>query len=181
MALLYKEYNRIYIRPFLVRDINKRYIEWLNNNKVNKFLSIRGHKQTLKTVTVYVRSFQKQRSRYFFGIFLKENDLHIGNITLSHIDCKNKYAIVGICIGDTQYWGKGIGGEALECTKKIVFDSLKLNRLEAGVSSLNNTSLKLFKKSGFQVEGVLRERERINGKFCDGIILGITKRMYRKY
>jgi RimJ/RimL family protein N-acetyltransferase len=170
--------KRIYLRNLKVEDISQEYISWLNDCQINKFLSIRDEFQTYKTVRCYIESFEGRRDKLLLGIFLKENNQHIGNVTLSHIDWKNDFAVIGICIGNKTSWKRGYGEEALDCIKKFVFEELKLNRLEAGVCKDNIASIKLFKKVGFKIEGRLREREKINDRYIDGLIMGLVKREY---
>lgn len=165
--------ERIYLRKLNESDITVKYINWLNDPEVNKFLSTRFSTQNHETVRDYVRSFNKANNKLLLGIFLKDGDIHIGNVTFSHIDWFNNFATIGISIGDKNYWGKGYGYETLSCIKNFSFETLKLNRLEAVVDINNLGSLKLFKKVGFEVEGVLRKREKIDDEYTDGIFLGL--------
>jgi len=168
--------KKIFVRSFKIKDITKRNVDWLNDSQVNAFLSTKAKRQTYQTVRSYVESFKGKNDKLLLGIFTKNDKRHIGNLTLSRIDWESRFAIVGISIGDKDYWGKGLGLEALNCTKKLVFGRLKLNRLEAGCSEANLPSIKLFKKAGFKVEGKLRQRERMGNRLCNGLIMGLLKK-----
>ncbi len=171
--------ERIYLRSLGVRDISKKYISWLNDREVNRFLSIRGQRQSYETVRDYVDSFKRSQNKILLGIFLKDNDQHIGNVTISSIDWQNKFGAVGLCIGDKKCWRKGYGSEVLKCVKELVFGMIGLNRLEASVNVENTASVALFGKAGFKVEGRLRQREKMGNRYLDGVIMGILRSEYK--
>ena len=170
--------KRIYLKNLEVRDITPEYISWLNDPAVCKFISTYGFRQTYQKVRSYVESFKEKGDRLLLGIFLKANNRHIGNLTFSHIDRKDNFAAIGICIGIKELWGNGYGEEALDCAKKIAFQRLKLNRLEAGALIANTGSVRLFKKCGFKVEGRLREKEIKDGIYHDALIMALLKKDY---
>lgn len=168
--------RRVYLRKLELGDISQRYISWLNNPKVNKFLSSRDRRQTSATVKRYVNSFANRSDKLLLGVFLRENNFHIGNLTLSHIDWQNNFAAVGICIGDRRYAGMGYGIESIECLKKFIFKKLNFIRLEACVCEDNTVSVNLFKKAGFEIEGHLRCRGKIANRYVDGLMMGLIRR-----
>jgi len=172
------EGERIYLRNLEVEDISRKYISWLNDREVNRFLSVRGQRQSCETVRDYVESFKHSKDKILLGVFLKDNNEHIGNVTFS-IDWKNRFGVVGLCIGDKKCWSKGYGGESLECAKELAFEEMGLNRLEASVNVENTMSKKLFGKVGFKVEGRLRQRDRIGNRYLDGVIMGILRSEYK--
>lgn len=165
----------IYLRSFTENDISRRYINWLNDPQVNVFLSTRNIKQNYKSVQNYIKSFIKCSDKLLLGIFLKKTNLHIGNITFCPIDWKNNFSALGICIGDKKYWHKGLAREALIIAIEFGFNQLKLHRLEAGINSMNKTSLKLFQSLGFKKEGILRQREKMHNTYINGIYLGLLE------
>lgn len=167
--------KRTYLKTLKETDISQRYINWLNDPQVNIFLSTRNIKQDFKSVQNYIRSFNGCSNKLLLGIFLKKTNFHIGNITFSPIDWMNNYSALGICIGDKKYWKKGLAREALIIAIKFGFKKLQLHRLEAGVNSMNKESLKLFQSLGFKKEGVLRQRDKINNTYLDGIYMGLLK------
>jgi len=169
----------VYLRNLEVKDISEKYICWLNDKEVNRFLSVEGQIQSYETVKGYVESFQRDQNKILLGIFLKGNDEHIGNVTLSGIDWRNKFGAVGLCIGDKKFWRKGYGSEVLECVKKLAFEVIGLNRLESSVNVENTVSIRLFEKAGFKIEGKLRQREKIGDRYLDGVIMGILRSEYK--
>lgn len=56
-----------------------------------------------------------------YGIF--DRNLHIGNITMTGLLSIHKYGEIAFMVGDTNYWGKGVGyfavSSVVNITKKI--------------------------------------------------------------
>ena len=68
---------------------------------------------------------------------------------------------------------KGTGSKMEFLALDYAFLNLKLNKLCCEVLSYNQTVIKLHKKFGFNVEGVLRKQHKINNEFIDVYVLGI--------
>ncbi|WP_051348616.1 GNAT family N-acetyltransferase [Peribacillus kribbensis] len=110
--------------------------------------------------------FKKGRA-YNFGIFLNDNGGLIGDISL--YDVKMGFfqsASTGYSI-DTDLTGKGFASEALDLMITFAFQTLKLRRMEAGVSPENPRSMRVLEKNGFRREGLMRENLLINGEWKD--------------
>ena len=167
--------ERVYLKRFSILDVTQRYVDWLNDPEVNRFLSVRGIPQTIDMVREYVASYEGEKNKLLLGIFDKTNDLHIGNITFTIIQQNGHLGIIGIAIGDKNYWRGGYATEALNLVVNFGFSTLKLHRLEAGMSVENIASQKLFKKAGFKQEGVLKERGKIGDRYVDDFIFGLVR------
>ena len=169
------ETKRLVIRNMKLTDVSQEYTNWLNDPEFNKYLSTADTHHTVESCSAYLRSYEGGTNSVLLGIFLKTNDFHIGNLTLSFIDWYNKSCWVGISIGRKEYKGKGMAKEVLLEIAKYCFDQLDLHRVQAGVNANNIDSLSLFTKCGFKVEGLLRSSNNINGKLEDSYILSVLK------
>jgi len=87
--------NRIYLRKLDEKDATQEYCDWLNDPEVNKYLETR--EATIKGLRQYIKDKNKDPNCLFLGIFLKENEKHIGNIKLEPVDFKNKKVIFWGC------------------------------------------------------------------------------------
>lgn len=169
------ETDRLILRNFDEKDISQDYVNWLNDPEVNRYLSCAGVPQTMESCISYVRSYEGRNDTALIGIFLRDNDLHIGNLTLSTIDWQNKSGVIGISIGRKEYMGKGLAKEALSALVKYCFEQLGLLRLQAGVHVRNIRSVNLFTKCGFKRERLLQESSVIDGEVQDGYIVSISR------
>lgn len=160
------------LRNLISRDVSQDYVDWLNDHEVNKYLSCANNFQTIETCIDYVRSFENKTDIALIGIFLKDSDLHIGNVTLMpSVDWINKVGTIGISIGRRSLIGKGLASEALSAVVKYCFYNLNLNHIQAGVNVSNIKSLNLFVRCGFKIGRLIKEANIVNGHFEDGYIL----------
>ncbi|HLR20357.1 MAG TPA: GNAT family protein [Staphylococcus sp.] len=101
----------------------------------------------------------------------------IGVIGLHYINWLNKKTSIGYYINQS-YQGLGI---MTECTKFFIdycFNEINLNRIEIQTSINNIKSQNIPKKLGFTQEGILREDEKLNGKFYDSYVFSLLKSEY---
>lgn len=153
-------------------DSNLSYLEWLNDNTVNRFLETRWKKQTIETINDYVETMIVSQNDILLGIELKESRKHIGNIKLGNIDYNNRNADIGYFIGNKDYWGYGIASEAVAIITEYAFNCLHLHSVYAGVIEGNDASRKVLKKNGFELWGTQKEACYINQNFVSHYYYG---------
>lgn len=171
---IHREGQHCILRNFHINDITQRYIDWLNDPEVTKYLSVDGIQQTRESCVEYVRSYEGRDDKALIGLFTKEaNPVHFGNITLLNIERKSQSAVFGIAIGIKEY--RILAYEALQLFLAHCFDDFGLYRIEGGISETNNNSLSLLLHAGFKVEGRIRGKSIIRGKREDAYILGLLK------
>ncbi len=146
------------IRTLGPNDVTQRYVDWLNDPEVNRYLETRT-KQTLESVCVYVS--QRDRSRgYLFGIFAKE-DGHIGNLSLM-VEPLHGRGTLGVMVGERAYWGKSVVLETRAQVLNFAFDELGLYKVCAGCYAANTAAVYNFRRQNWQVDGV-RKSHAIDG------------------
>lgn len=170
------EGQRIYLRRLSVLDVNEKYLKWMRDSKVNRFLESRFEKWNLKKLRDYVRNILQNTNCIFFVIIDRETGKHIGNIKIGPIVFPHRYAEVGIIIGDKAFLGKGLGYESLKLVKDYAFKNLKIHKLVAGAYINNIGSVKIFKKNGFIVEGIRKKQYLFKGKYVDAVLFGCLKK-----
>lgn len=115
--------------------------------------------------------------RYAAGSTEKEGHRTIGTIDLFDFDPYHHRAGVGILIGEKSERGNGLAGDALKTLILYSFSFLKLHQLYCNISSDNQTSLKFFQKSGFEIAGT--KKDWIyggNGTYLDEYLLQLIKK-----
>jgi RimJ/RimL family protein N-acetyltransferase len=112
------------------------------------------------------------------AIVAKDTDAHVGNISLQNIDLVSRNAEYAIVIGDKNYWGKGVAGEASRLLIAHGFNALNLHRIYCGTSSTNTAMQKLAAKLGMKEEGRRREALYKNGAYADVIEYGLLREDY---
>ncbi len=99
----------------------------------------------------------------------------IGSTRFKKIDHKNRNAEFSIVIGETEYWGRGLGTEAVRLLVNYGFEQLNLHRVSSEVFAFNERSLKMHRKLGFREEGRQREAWFKNGRFHDWVLFAILR------
>lgn len=148
---------RLHMRPLTTADASDRYLGWLQDPEVTRFLEVRRNPpNSLIDLRTTIKNFEESSNDYLFGIFLREVALHVGNIRLGPIDTLNRRAVIGVMIGDKEYWGKGVASEAISAVVEQTQTRLGISRFDAGCYSSNLNSVRAFQKAGFHVEASLK-------------------------
>lgn len=87
------------------------------------------------------------------------DDEVIGHINLNKLDSKK--AELQIVIGEKEYWGQGIGKEAIRKMIEIAED-LELEKIIIELRPENSRALNLYKKSDFKQTGIKKYPENPN-------------------
>ena len=174
------EGSRLNLEPFQQEFITEKYLGWLSDLEVTKYLEVSNYKQTKDTVISYVKRFNNPEN-YIFAIIVNETNDHIGNITLQNINWIHKFAIEGIMIGDKKYWNGGYATEARSLLLEFAFNDLKLNRIISSAFVDNVAGIRSNSKLGYKKEGLLRSHMILNGQYSDVVQQGILKKDFVPY
>jgi RimJ/RimL family protein N-acetyltransferase len=92
-----------------------------------------------------------------FNIVLCEGDKLIGRCLLMQVDQVNRTAMLGMVIGEKEYWNSGYGLEATRLLLDYAFNLLNLNNVMLGVYSFNKRAIRCYEKAGFKKIGDRRQ------------------------
>lgn len=176
--LLLNDNKRVYLRPLELNDAEGNYPHWLNDPEVTKYNSHGDIYYTKAMAIEYIKSVTDKETIKVFAIVLKENDTHIGNISLQQIEDKTKSAEFAILIGESERYSKGIGFEASKVILDYGFNELKLQRIYCGTNTNNLPMQKLALKLGMKQEGIKKDAMLKNSQFVDIIEYALLKRDY---
>jgi len=143
----------IYLRPLTLDDCTDRYVGWLQDPEVNRYLETRWSEQSLDSVRSFVISANANPEVCLLGIFAKQGDVHVGNIKLGPMNPYHRYADISIFIGEKSYWGKGFATQAFLVATELGFSRFNLHRIQAGVYESNRGSIRALQKAGFKPDG----------------------------
>ena len=153
------------LRVFNDSDITPTYIDWLNNPQVVRYSNQRFYKHTKETCHQYLASFCCT-SNYFFAIHEKLNKKVIGTLTI-YQNVYHQVADIGIMIGDTKFWGRGMGLDAFSATVKFLDASGQIRKITAGTMAKNKAMLRIMELSGLELEAVRRDHELLDDEPVD--------------
>jgi ribosomal-protein-alanine N-acetyltransferase len=165
---------RLALRQLTPADVTERYVAWLNDDEVNRYLESRFAAHTLATTRGFVEAMEADGSNVLLGVFLTHDGRHIGNIKIGPIDAVHRSADVGLLIGERDEWGKGYATEAIGLATEYAFSVLDLRKLTAGCYEQNLGSARAFEKAGWRREGTRRRQFVSDGRRVDEILLGVV-------
>jgi RimJ/RimL family protein N-acetyltransferase len=158
------------------RDYLPRYVEWLNDWEVRRFLApTLPHPLTMQDEEEWFNHQRTNQDSRIFAILTQGEGKLIGNCGLHSIDWVNRHAIFGIFIGDKNYWGKGYGTDATRTLLQYAFDEAALHRIELGVFSFNQRAMRVYEKVGFRLEGIRKQALFREGAWHDEHIMAILR------
>lgn len=163
--------KRIEVKPLTEDLITERYLDWFNNESVVEFSGGGKKNLTKESVLEYIQTGIDTGRYYMWAIFIKEENLHIGNIKVGEIDLKNNISDLATIIGDVNYWGKGLATEAIEVGQELAFEKYNFRKLSGTILAGNIGSLKAYKKAGWIEEGLLKDHIMANNQLHDQILV----------
>lgn len=107
-------------------------------------------------------------------VVTNETNETVGAIDIFDFDPQNRRAGIGILI-DKKHRHNGFGLEAVELTKKYLFETVKLHQIYCNILIDNSYSLQLFQKAGFEICGKKKEWILTKNGWADEYFLQIIK------
>jgi RimJ/RimL family protein N-acetyltransferase len=165
------EAARLYLREVQPSDATDRYVAWMNDVDVTRFMETRFAAHSVESLREYIETMRRKPDTLFLAIVLREGDLHIGNIKLGPIERVHRCADVALMIGDKATWGRGYAAETIAAVSDHAFRRLGVRKLTAGCYAGNVGSLRAFEKAGYHVEATRRAQYFCDGAFQDALLM----------
>lgn len=169
------ETPRLCLRTLGESDVSEKYVGWLNDPEVNRYLETRHSVHTSDSCHEFVRRCNSDESERLLGIFMKESGVHVGNAKLGFINSIHSRGQISLFIGEKTLWGRGLAKEVVVAITKYGFEEAGLEKIQAGCYEGNLSSLRVFLSVGYVVEGFFRshavsESGQRSGCFWMGIL-----------
>lgn len=154
LLTIYKSFEASYSPPLMKVTLKKagifhfcsiRNVRWMNDPEVNSFLTARPPTTLWAALKYYLKN---RNVHWMYAI--EVNNQHVGNCGLYGPTTDS--AQLRIMIGDKNYWGKGIGQEAVLQLINVGLEK-GLQTIELFVHPKNSAAHKIYKKCGFEVLG----------------------------
>ncbi|MBS1645324.1 MAG: GNAT family N-acetyltransferase [Bacteroidetes bacterium] len=174
MEAVFLKTDRYILRSISEDDLNIEYLKWLNDEEVCKYNSHATFPYTESMMIEYFDAIERSiQSKVVLAIIDKESGIHIGNVSLQNINWVNRNAEFAIMLGNTSFWGKGVGFEVAQVIFRYGFERLNLKRIYCGTSEENIGMQHIAQKLGMQHEGTHRCAMFKFGQYKDIFTYGI--------
>ncbi|MCB9450789.1 MAG: GNAT family N-acetyltransferase [Anaerolineaceae bacterium] len=164
--------NNLYLRPYS-RDDAAAVLAGANE-PVGRKLTGTHATFTLEQIIAYIENNHVDDSRAGFVICLPDGTV-TGEVVINQIDTDNHRANIRIALFAEQYFGQGLGTEALRLMVDYGFKTLKLHRIELGVYAFNPRAIRVYEKLGFKREGLLRDALFYDDAYHDEIVMSLLE------
>jgi len=158
-------------------------VRWFNDPEVTSFL---GGTMWPMSAESEERWFERQVETGSMILAIETLDtadppsVHIGNISLMDPSERNRYAELGIVLGEKAFWSHGYGRDAIKTLLRYAFDELNYNRVHLRVYDFNPRGIRCYQACGFMIEGCLRQHIFRHGAWHDEIVMGVLRDEFRE-
>lgn len=152
------------------------YVRWFNDPEVTDALgNVKYPFSEAREKEWIEQQLAPSHDRRAFTVLTKKGK-PIGNAGFNHIDYRNKHAVLGIAIGEKDFWNKGYGVDTIATLVRFGFQELGMHKIELDVLSTNERAIACYRKCGFVLEGCEREHDFHHGRYIDCLRMGILKK-----
>ena len=156
------------------------FVNWLNDPEVRQGLSLLMPFSLAEEENWFEELLKKPQFEKPMAIEIQPDPqvdewIFVGNCGLFGIDWQNRFAEVGIFIGEKGYWNQGFGTNAIRLILKHGFETLNLHRIWLRVFETNQRAIRSYEKAGFTQEGKFRQAQYLDGKYVDVMIMSMLK------
>jgi RimJ/RimL family protein N-acetyltransferase len=102
----------------------------------------------------------------------RKGEKPIGVISVTRMEKRSASAAIGILL-EEKYRDQDYGTEAMRATTEFVFNNLNMHRIWLRVNEGNSRAIRCYEKSGFTLEGVLREDHVRDGRWRNSLIMSV--------
>ena len=117
--------------------------------------------EPIESLKAYVLQRAGRPDIYFFGIFEKNQGLHIGNIKYEPVLPNLATATMGVLIGDSNFRGVGVFNEVFIASARWLNKECGIKSINLGVDLQNYSALKSYQKAGFKIEQIRGKNKAI--------------------
>ena len=114
-----------------------------------------------------------RNGEHVFSILDLATDTLIGRGLLFSVNAVDRNAMLGLVIGEKQYWGQGYGLDATRLLLEVGFSLLNLHSIMLGAFAFNQRALNCYRRAGFKEIGRRRQARLIGGVAYDAVLMDI--------
>ncbi len=167
-------WRTVRLRPFHERDL-PLLRAWFDDPELMRFWGMPSSPVVdQRFAEDLTRRFSRFDDAGYFAIDLI-NGTTIGRVDFERLSTETRSAEVMIIIGDRTARGKGYGTDAMVAVLRYLFHTRNLHRVSLNVLAWNVRAIRSYEKTGFTVEGRLRDDLFFDGGYHDQIVMSILR------
>lgn len=170
--------KRCYLRLLSQADLPNR-VEWINDEENIQTLLF-DWPTSLEKTTKWYQAVLLDNAKLHFSIVDNQTDTLIGMTGLLNIDRINHIAQLYITIGNKDYRGQRLPDEVIPLVLEYGFTELEMKKIYLYTLPNNERARHVYERSGFQIDGILRQQVYCRGKQQDLYVQSILKEEFEK-
>ena len=176
---------RLVLRPFRRRDVEplvravrvsleelSAWLPWVHASY--------GRSDALRFIRDSTAAWSEGRAHDFAIRNHRDNDAHLGNISVWPISRREQSAEIGYWV-TTSATGLGVATESAARVVQVAFEEMGMHRTVLRVAVGNRASERVAEKLGFVREGLLRKEVLVHGVWMDHSLWGMLEEEYPKH
>ena len=169
------EGDQVYLRGLMREDIDGPWFDWFHDQENTRFMYNGSRPNSRESMESFYQHAATSKNDLILAICMKEDNRHIGNLSLQQISWFYRRAELGIIVGDRSVQGRGVATEAMKLLLAHGFNRLNLHKVYLRVEEGNTAARRAFEKVGFVVEGVLREEILHHRTWSNSVYMGVLE------
>jgi len=113
-------------------------------------------------------------TRLMFKVIESKTRQHIGHVELNRIDRDKRKASISFVLIDPDKRGLGYGQKIVNSILNEGFHPMGLSKIDLFVFEFNTIAIKCYKKAGFEIEQVIKDKLMLNEKFQTLYLMGLN-------
>ena len=150
-------------------------IRWVNDAAVMLYLSQAvAYPASEREGCRWLEELSRSHTERVFAIETLEGRL-VGSVGLHAIRWIDRKAELALMIGERDCWNRGYGSWAVRETLRRGFEEMSLRRIYLRVASDHDAAIRVYRKCGFQSEGLLRKDRYVGRGYADTLMMSVLK------
>jgi len=161
------------LNPLRMEDLDD-IMMWINDPEVTKNFNIIDREISREEEHSYLENIIKSENDFGYSIRTEEGE-YLGNVSIYNIHWPSNHGQLGIIIGNTDHWGEGYAQSAVKEVLQKAFIDLKLHKVWLVAWEENEKNIHMYKKLGFQEEGLLKDQYLLNGVYHNMVSMAMLE------
>lgn len=174
------ETNRLMLKRYTMDDLDD-YIKLKSCNEIWRysiFKPLTEEEQARKMLSELISAYINNEYG-FLKLELKDTREFVGEAGIINCNANSNRCVIGYNLLP-KFWNNGYATEITQGIVKYVFESLEYERIEALALQINYNSCRVLEKSGFVLEGVLRNFNKCGDEYRNVCYYAMIKSDYHK-
>lgn len=167
---------KILLKPTTLADIDN-IMTWVNDPEIAEYFAGLGD-ISREQETAYLEKILASDYDRLFSIFV--DGQYAGQCSLNQIYWQAGNARLFLVL-TKEFQGRGLAQKVIAEILCRAFDEIILNKVWLIVREKNEKGRHLYRRAGFETEGVLREEYRVKGEFVNMVRMAILAKEYRQW